>query len=263
MKYYVGVGKFSVIQFNPTREWLNERGMAVKSTPVYTGRDRDIPTAKVVACLQSVEYDFITFATFDLKQTPLTSKAGKTCFINSKYMTSWATDESELSSIFHGGNVHIAVEGEQHLAEFLKIGMQDYPQFNVNKWFEGDFSELNQAISNEDFGLVGASVVVETSRDGRLKNKVYTKKFIPEKEVEHFYNSVFGKLMIKKLLEQETINRDKSLTAGHKRYLKDWEKLLAMMNDPYFPCQDFFYNGQIKPYVDKENIITTSDLLIK
>lgn len=267
MKYYVGVGQFKVIQFNPDKEWLAGIGVKTSKDPNYLGEHKGFKTTKIVVALQNIEYNFVTFCTFPLREEIVKSKAGKFCFLNTRGMSSWSESEEELLSSFvaKSDDIFQAYDGELVLYDFLRVWLnksEDQLNFNRGKWFKGDFSELNRRLRDSEAGLVGGSVTLELNQT-KLMMKVYNKKFIPAEEVVNFQGKVFGDTYLSELRKQDRINKDKELTAAHKKYFKDWEKLLLSMNDMFYPCQDFYFNGGIKPYVAAENLILTDELVIK
>lgn len=260
MKYYVGVGTLKIIRFNPDMAWLNKFKIKATKEPVYVGEKNGVKTAKIVVAFQNMEYNFLTFATFEVRDELLVSKAGKYCFINQFGMTQWKASEEELTSgFFMKGAVYEAIEGEPALMDLFKLwlkGSEDPINFNRSLWFNGQFYELNNRLREANY--VGGACTLEITPKS-LKSKVYNKKFIPEEQVSKFANQVYGEPYIKKLKEQERNNK----TATDKVYFEDWEQLLLSMNSTFYPCQDFFYNGGIKPYVAAENLVLTDDVLIK
>ena len=267
MAMKVGIGEFDVIAFCPRKEKLSElMGTQIRNEIVYHSPER----VKVVAVLKEVGAEFITFATFDIEKKVLKSKLKNTAFANMRGDIRWGKTENDLPSMFYqNGDVREVYRGEDQFLDFLKCYMigADFTDggvlLNRDKWFLGNFAELNILVNSKRVTTVGASIVIETSMDLKEKNKAWTRKFCPGKETEHFRNQVYGAPYLDRLRKQEEINKNPEADKSTKRYLADWETLLLAQNNPQYPCPYYYHNGYLKTYTGVDNLMRTNDITIR
>lgn len=258
----VGIGQFEILGFSPTKEKLNRLLGSEKITKEIEYSDGD--SCKIVVVLKEVGDKFITFATFNLKKHQARSKANNYAFYNRSGDIRWGRSENDLPSTFYlDGEVYPVYEGQEGLLDLLKCSLKRAEGnglvFDTKRWWEGNFSELN----NLEFNTLGASVVIESFLEDKQKNKAWTKKFCPGSQTERFRNQVYGLDYLKTLRKQDLINKDKEAPKENKRFFEDWEKLLLLQNDPLYPCPYFFYNGYLKIYVPTDNPINDNKRVIK
>lgn len=209
-KKYVGVGTSRIIAYNPTKEKLDElMGYDFPFTPVYTDeKDGD----KIANIYFVVETDsdacngisIRNLAMFTLKAKPSLHSDGKTVDIIDDYGNYSRMDYAdakahkpavETAKIDHTG-YRIACEGEIDLTVFLHrflnlpasldyvnnvwVLRKDAPETakfkleHIKDFFNGDFSEIQEALSYQPNNKIKLLYGVKTDKDNKLKQTVCT-----------------------------------------------------------------------------------------
>lgn len=188
----IGVFASTPAFVNPTNKQLEEiLGKELEKEYSYTGEDRDgNKTATVSIWTKETttgEYFntkfFLTNKERESSQTP-----GSFQYINALGSCSWAKDESLLPSWFTEHSYRKALVGEEELHEFMRAWIikkgqiVDNLRLDTDKFFQGDFSELEQAIQSfSDRTVCQLALIKQMNKDGEIKEyqSVYNKKTLP------------------------------------------------------------------------------------
>lgn len=210
---YTGVDQFKVLGVNPDLETLHSWGVNLKEQPEYTSIDEDgVKNCRIQFWVQSVSIpEFITRLEFRLKNKKNeTVKDGvhKVQMIDKYGNSSWLTDieiKAKKRPVQKNGNparfcpdvMRPCRPGEAALTEFIKffVNIPDSHRYkneqwtlindldtaecilaNVGKYFDGDFSELAEALSYQPENTVQLLCGIRTGKDGRIYQEVYADK---------------------------------------------------------------------------------------
>lgn len=209
---YTGIGKFTVLGINPDKETLNKWGITTDKEPVYTGSAKNfegktVDFARISFYVKSVDIpDFITQFTVFVRREAIANE-GKYVVIDSNGNDGWATlDQIKAHAVLFTKNgkkakilndYRTAYRGEVEVTSFIKalLCIDDAFKYvnevweqkdeetvkNLNcrsndptKWFDGDFSDLVDAVSHQVGNRVQLLCGVGTDKKGRLQQEVFT-----------------------------------------------------------------------------------------
>lgn len=207
-KRYIGVGNFQILGVNPDKQTLNSWGIMTEKEPEYTGiaKDKDDNEHRSVRCtfyVKSVKFpDFITSVSFFLEERHNYSKDKEKIEVMDIYgNTTWLTaDEAktkrvpaDISKEFRASYV-----GEADLINFIRNFLnipssKDYDESSrtyslktnaedlersecslehIKDYFNGDFSELNDAIKYQPENQVKLLCGIKSDKDGKLRQVI-------------------------------------------------------------------------------------------
>lgn len=211
--YYVGVGEFQVLMFNPTRAELNELfGKEGEENPMeieYVKEDVEVKVTNsdgseadsifcnrlsITAWVKEVSTESIYPINFYIYNTPEKSKTGKIKFVNQFGRSIYVDSEENLpdSIKFTPGkikqplNYRQAYKGESEFMDFLSAWVNPnvfeaddnslFPE-NTKRFWNGDMSELNGLIGDLETHTVMATVFVKkketTDENGNTTERIY------------------------------------------------------------------------------------------
>lgn len=259
MSLKVGIFEAKVLGFNPDRYKLEElTGNPIRKEIQYIKNG----LITIVAVLQDVHSEFIAFVKFELKNKPAQSSRGKYTFVNQAGDITWAESEEKIPAyFFKSGDVRSVYEGEEGLIELLKVWRgksEDSFEYDVSRILKADTGEIRKF--GDPNNTIGIMATVKNSLTSKSIQTYYTKKIIPGSEVNHFRTD-YAKPYIKKLIETE--NNKKQYPAYVRHTTPEWQKLLYSMNNPNFPCTDYFVNGYIRDYQPNLNPIESNKAILK
>jgi hypothetical protein len=246
-KKYVGLFNAHVVAVNPTKEELGTLlGTTIDKEPEYTGSNSDTGAKKLTVSfwLKEENNGNLFNVRFNLEDTVVESKTGKTQFINSIGNTSYAEDKSQLPGFFteNGREVRPAKKGEELLYKFLRAWLSNLnyedPSTELSmdwkKLMSGKTSELREAISDFKDQTVCAMATVRTADDGKEYQGVYSYEFLPNYALDCF-------------------------TGKKNKNYKAVDKFIEKVSDKDYGCKDFYELKPLTEYDPTKNVINTSN----
>lgn len=285
----VGLGVYQVLGCNLSYNELKELGFYVKEEDLEKERDfsnekEGIQTVRLEFACKNIndENDKRKFSFF-LEDSVRQNKDGNlTQFINNQGKCSWSTNEdryvginSQYDSYFTGADNCLeprqALKGEEDLMLFMRaiFANMDWRNgatlsYNVKKWFNGNFDEINKDLETDFSGsvIVANTVKVKETEEG-------------DKNVESFYNKVFAPGSFWKVLNnkgefktadvesiQKRIESNKGKKGKDKSYINPLEEMIVKIADSEYGCKDIYYLGKLKEF-NPEEFAATSDKIIQ
>ena len=239
----IGLNKFSIKFINPTEEQYIE---LFKEEPdkelKYCWEYKGVRNCKLDIYLQSPQEDIFK-TTIWLKDEDKVSKTNKQLFVNCVAGTQWVEDSSQLwdsfttfekilswengrpkdKKIIGSKDHHIAKVGEDELLHLLSI-VQHVDPYNtesnlfldLDKLFEGDFTELRERIPDSPSHLIALAYVNtdleqkiwRSYLDVSLMREINTQSFSKQnqkifnafkKDIESEYNGLDGSYILEKM----------------------------------------------------------------
>ena len=210
---YLGVGVFTVVGVNPSREELEKiYNTTIEKDPEYISKTDDgIKQIRIDIILKSVAeknngIEMLTKASIFLTQAPRISKTNKIQVINIYGETAWIDIEVAKTGVipegmeWFEGPYRPAYNGEEDLTGFIKaylnipnksykkasgeiITLKDKKEAeasleNIDKYFTGNVKEIKDAIACRPDNKVKADVGIKTTEDNKQYQTVYSKMFI-------------------------------------------------------------------------------------
>ena len=212
-KRYIGVGASKILAVNPTKAELDKiMGYESQNEPEYTGSDDDGKWARVTFIVETDPdqcngIDIKNRVMFTLRNTTAYNRdKTKVQVIDDYGNKTWANDDeakAEKKLIYSNGNTlkiadkyRMACSGEADLVAFLKAYLCVDDAFNyangswnlkpnaddykfaledIKKYFDGDFSEVKDAIKLQPNNKVKLLYGVRTNDDGRQFQAIATR----------------------------------------------------------------------------------------
>ena len=244
---HVGMFNANVVGVNPTKEELGKiLGTELEKDLEYTSENTDTGAKKVSISfwLREAKTGQHFNVRFNLEDTVVESKTGKTQFINSIGTTSYAEDKSALPEWFTAGNrdIRVAKKGEDLLYKFLRNWLSNLnyedesTELSVDwkKLISGKTNELRDAISGFEEQQICALATVRTAEDGKEYQGVYSYEFLPGYALDCF-------------------NGKKA-----KPY-KSVDKFIEKITDSEYGCKDFYVLQPLTEYDPTKNVVGSSD----
>jgi hypothetical protein len=207
-KLYSGIDRFTVLGVNPDLTTLNSWGIMRKQEPQYFGKTEDgTPYARITFVVKSSTIpELVTEATFFVAKEPRYNK-DKTKFkvIDQFGNDAWATkDDVKNHRVLYsekGARLKItqdyraAYRGEIELTNFIKnlLNIADSHRYVNNvwelvdgadkltcrfddpkKWFDGDISEIANALTYQINNEIQLLAGVSTNKKGYLNQEIFT-----------------------------------------------------------------------------------------
>lgn len=246
-KKYVGLFNAHVVAVNPTKDELGTLlGTTIEKEPEYTGVNDTTGAKKVTVSfwLKEESNGNLFNVRFNLEDTVVESKTGKTQFINSIGNTSYAEDKSQLPQFFTdmGREVRPAKKGEELLYKFLRAWLSNLnyedPSTELSmdwkKLIGGKVAELREAISDFKDQTICAMATVRTADDGKEYQGVYSYEFLPNYALDCF-------------------------TGKKNKNYKAVDKFIEKVTDKEYGCKDFYELKPLVEYDPSKNVINTSN----
>lgn len=215
-KRYIGVGTVKVVAINPTKDELNKlTGRELENEIDYLGKDEelDCKTARIDIWLKlepelnnGIE-SFEKHSIFIKKSARYNKDNTKIQVINKYGQTMWALIEdfksknwSDLPTWFENADIRPTFIGEEELISLIKVylnipsvswkdgkGVVKYianredaeaQLENYNKYFEGNFKELQELVKLFPDNIFKACFGVKLTDDGKEYQTIYGKMFL-------------------------------------------------------------------------------------
>jgi hypothetical protein len=211
-KRFTGIGNFTVLGVNPDLTTLHSWGVMVNNEPVYTGKQTDpdgneVDYVRVTFYIKSVTIpDFITSVSFFVRRQPWYNKdKSKVKVIDIYGNDAWVTPEEAKSRAIpvsaNGKKAKLvsdyraAYRGEVEVTEFIKnlLNIADSHKYvnetweladgaeertcrfdNIKDWFDGDVSELRDALGYQTGNEIKLLCGIRTDDKGTIRQDVYT-----------------------------------------------------------------------------------------
>lgn len=244
---FVGLFNAYVVAVNPSKDELSTiLGTTVEKDPEYTGSNDENGAKRVTLSFWlKEENDGNLFnVRFNLEDTVVVSKTGKTQFINSIGTTSYVEDKSQLPSFFtaNGRDVRQAKKGEELLYKFLRSWLSNLNYedestelaLDWKKLISGKVTELREAIANFPGQTICALATVRTADDGKEYQGVYSYEFLPNYALDCF-------------------------TGKKNKNYKAVDKFIEKVTDINYGCKDFYELKPLREYDPSKNVINTTD----
>lgn len=244
---YVGLFNSFVVAVNPNKSELEKLlNATIDKDPEYTGNNNETGAKRVTLSfwLKEENTGNLFNVRFNLEDTVVESKTGKTQFINNIGTTSYAEDKSKVPDFLteNGRTVRPAKRGEELLYKFLRSWLNNLPyddpstDLTLDDWkgvINGNVKELRAAISNFSTQTVGALATVRTADDGKEYQAVYSYEFLPTYAL-------------------------KSYIEGKKSY-KSVDKFIEKVSDKDYGCKDYYELRSLIEYNPSKNVINTTN----
>lgn len=246
----VGIFGSTPILVNPNKQQFKDiLGIDLESDYNYTGEDRDnnkTATISIWTKETKTGEHFNTKFFLVNKERESTQNPGSFQYINALGSCSWAKDESLLPSWFTEHSYRKALIGEEELHEFMRAWIikkgqiVDNLRLDTEKFFQGDFSELESAISSfSNRSVCQLAMVRQVSKDDGIKEyqSVYNKKTLPG-----WYMEIFDK--------------------GEVPTGKLWNNFTSQILDPQYGSKDKFELVPLKAYEPNKEIVNSKSAII-
>lgn len=244
---HVGMFNAHVVALNPTKEELGKvLGTELEKDLEYTSENADTGAKKVSISfwLREAKTNQHFNVRFNLEDTVVESKTGKTQFINSIGTTSYANDKSSLPDWFTEKNreVRVAKRGEELLYKFLRnwlsnLNYEDESTELTVDWkklISGKTNELRDAITKYEDQQICALATVRTAEDGKEYQGVYSYEFLPGFALDYF-------------------------TGKKTKMYKSVDKFIEKVTDAEYGCKDYYVLKPLSEYDPTKNVVGSSD----
>lgn len=244
---YVGLFNGFVVAVNPTKEELSKLlNASIEKEPEYLGSNSESGAKKLTLSFWLKEQNSgnLFNVRFNLEDTVVESKTGKTQFINTIGNTSYAEDKSQLPGFFteNGRTARPAKRGEELLYNFLRNWLSNLnyedPSTELSldwkKLISGKVTELRDAISSFDNQTVCSMATVRAADDGKEYQAVYSYAFLPNYALDCF-------------------------TGKAKKQYKSVNKFIEKVTDQEYGCKDYYELVPLKEYDPTKNVVNTTN----
>jgi hypothetical protein len=247
---YVGLFNANVVAVNPTKDELGKiLNITVEKEPEYTGSNSETGAKRLTVSfwLKEEQTGNMFNVRFNVEDTVVESKTGKTQFINSIGTTSYAVDESNLPTFLtdNGRSVRKAKRGEELLYKFLRnwlsnLNYEDESTELAIDWkklISGKVTELKEAIDNFSNQTICAMATVRTAEDGKEYQAVYSYEFLPNYALDCF-------------------------TGKKNKNYKAVDKFIEKVNDKEYGCKDYYELKPLAEYDPSKNVISSNSPVV-
>lgn len=249
---YVGLFNANVVAVNPTKDQLSKLlGATIEKDLEYTGVNSDTGAKKLTLSfwLKEETTSNLFNVRFNLEDTIVVSKTGKTQFINTIGTTSYADNINQVPTFLtdNGRTVRPAKKGEELMYKFLRNWLNNLNyndestelSLDWKKLISGKTAEITDAIDSFSEQMICSMATVRTADDGKEYQGVYSYEFLPA----YALNCFNGK--------------------ANKSY-KAVDKFIQKVQDPEYGCKDYYELKPLKEYDPASNVVnTTNSAVIK
>jgi hypothetical protein len=244
---YVGFFNANVVAINPTKEQLSKLlGNEIEKDLNYTDVSSETGAKKLTLSfwLKEETTGVLFNVRFNLEDTVVVSKSGKTQYINNIGSTSYAEDQNQIPSFITDNNrkVRKAKKGEELLYKFLRNWVASSWKFDdpntelvLDDWkglMNGKVSEIQDVINNNSDKSVCCLATIRTATDGKEYQSVYSYEFLPS--WSHTY-----------------------LVEG--RSAKNIDRFISKIQDGEYGCKDYYELTPMKEYDPQNNVVNTTN----
>lgn len=244
---YVGIFSANVVAVNPSKEELGKLlDTTIEKDLEYTGMNDQSGAKRLTLSfwLQEENTKNLFNVRFNLEDTIVESKTGKTQFINNIGTTSYAEDKSQVPGFLSEGGreVRVAKKGEELLYKFLRAWLSNLSYedsstelyLDWKKLISGKVTEIREAIENYKSQTVCALATVRTADDGKEYQAVYSYEFLPSYALGCF-------------------------TGTAKKNYKAVDRFIQKVTDTEYGCQDYYELKPLKVYDPTNNVVNRSN----
>jgi hypothetical protein len=244
---HVGLFNAFVVAVNPTKEELSTLlNTTVEKDPEYIGSNSDNGAKKLTLSfwLKEEQIGSLFNVRFNLEDTVVESKTGKTQFINNIGTTSYAEDKSKVPDFLTANNREIrpAKKGEELLYKFLRSWLSNLNYedestelfMDWKKLISGKTNELKEAIGTFETQTICALATVRTADDGKEYQGVYSYEFLPNYALDCF-------------------------TGKKNKNYKTVDRFIEKVSDSEYGCKDYYELKPLKEYDPTKNVINTTN----
>lgn len=285
----IGFGVYEILGVNLPYSKLKELEFYVKEEDLekereFTGEKEGVQTVRLEFACKNVndDTDKRKFSFF-LENVVRQNKGGNlTQYINNQGKCSWSTNEDSYVGINSQYDVYFtgtensleprkALKGEEELMLFMRaiFSNMDWKSgatlsYNIKKWFNGNFDELNKDLQTDFAGtvIVNNTVKVKETEEG-------------EKHVEAFHNKTFAPGNYWKFLNnkgefketdveaiQKRIENNKGKKGSARSFVNPLEEMVVKIADGEYGEKNIYFLGKLKPFNPEEFIATNSSSVI-
>lgn len=244
---YVGLFNAFVVAVNPTKEELGKLlNTNIEKDLEYAGVNDQTGAKKLTVSfwLKEEQNGNLFNVRFNVEDTVVESKTGKTQFINSIGATSYAIDKSAVPDFItaNGREVRPAKKGEELLYKFLRAWLSNLNyedestelMMNWKQLISGKTTEIRDAIDNFKNQTVCCLATVRTADDGKEYQAVYSYEFLPSYAMDCFTG--------KANKQYSTVTR-----------------FINKVTDPEYGCKDFYELKPLTEYDPQKNVVNTTN----
>ncbi len=244
---YVGMFNANVVAVNPSKEELSKLlDTTIEKDLEYSGVNSDNGAKKLTLSfwLKEETNGNLFNVRFNLEDTVVMSKTGKTQFINTIGTTSYADSVSQVPSFLtdNGRTVRPAKKGEELLYKFLRSWLSNLNyedestelSLDWKKLISGKVNEIKDAIANFDKQTICSMATVRTADDGKEYQAVYSYEFLPSYALDCF-------------------------TGKKNKNYKAVDRFIQKVEDEEYGCKDYFELRPLKEYNPTDNVVNTTN----
>jgi hypothetical protein len=244
---YTGLFNAFVVAVNPSKDELSKLlNTTIEKEPEYTGSNTETGAKRLTVSfwLKEEQNGNLFNVRFNIEDTVVESKTGKTQFINSIGTTSYAEDKSNLPDFLtqNGREVRAAKKGEELLYKFLRnwlsnLNYEDEStelSMDWKKLISGKVTEIRDAIDAFASQTICALATVRTADDGKEYQAVYSYEFLPSYALDCF-------------------------TGKAKKQYKSVDKFIEKVTDTEYGCKDYYELKPLVEYDPTKNVVNTTN----
>lgn len=244
---YVGIFNANVVAVNPSKDELGKLlGTTIEKDIEYTGVSNESGAKRLTLSfwLKEQQNGHLFNVRFNLEDTVVESKTGKTQFINSIGTTSYAENESQLPDFLTQGgrDVRKARKGEELLYKFLRnwlsnLNYEDEStelSLDWKKLISGKTNELKDAIANFNTQTICSLATIRTADDGKEYQSVYSYEFLPSYAFDCF-------------------------TGKAKKTYTCVSRFISKVTDSNYGCKDFYELKPLAEYDPQKNVVASTN----
>jgi hypothetical protein len=244
---YVGLFTANVVAVNPSKDELGKLlNATIEKDLEYTGVNDQTGAKKLTLSfwLKEEQNGNLFNVRFNIEDTVVESKTGKTQFINSIGTTSYAEDKSKVPDFLtqNGRDVRPAKKGEELLYKFLRAWLSNLNyedestelSMNWKQLISGKTNEIREAIDNFKSQTVCCLATVRTADDGKEYQAVYSYEFLPSYAMDCF-------------------------TGKSNKTYKAVDRFIQKVTDAEYGCKDFYELKPLAEYDPQRNVVNSTN----
>lgn len=199
-KKYVGVGEFHVLGFNFERETVAKRfnydpgkeQEYVKKMKIDKLGGQEVDTVNVIAFMKHAQSGEFMKTSFLLKKITDISSSGKTKYVNTKCVSTYALSGNKMADRFVTHSYREAFEGECDFLHFMRcwldnfdwdFGNAQYPLKETALLFDGKFGALNDLANRFPKSTVGVLCGIRETDKGQRQDTC-NRAFLPTYQID-------------------------------------------------------------------------------
>jgi len=244
---YVGLFTANVVAVNPSKDELGKLlNTTIEKDIEYTGVNDQTGAKKLTLSfwLKEEHKGNLFNVRFNIEDTVVESKTGKTQFINNIGTTSYAEDKSKVPDFLtqNGRDIRPAKKGEELLYKFLRAWLSNLNyedestelSMNWKQLISGKTTEIREAIENFKSQTVCCMATVRTADDGKEYQAVYSYEFLPSYAMDCFNGTA-------------------------KKQYAAVTRFISKVTDPEYGCKDFYELKPLTEYDPQRNVVASTN----